>query len=281
MARTHARIKTAIWSDRDFRGLSSGAQRLYHLVVEQPELSLCGVIAVTLGRWADMAPDTTVRTLKRFLDELAGAAFVVLDQRTEEVWIRTFAKHDIQFGSPNVVISMAKDWVGIQSQCIRQRFLEGLPEGLLEGFPEPYRDKLPKPFVDGFLTCVPAHLHPPTSILQPPIERKRSRTIPDDFVLTEEMRQWCIDGKVVSDPEQEFAKFCDYWRGNGKTKLDWVATWRNWMRNADTYASQRGGVRAPAMVRRQLRACVDCGKSLDRQPIVNTQQGPKCQECAA
>jgi hypothetical protein len=33
----------------------------------------------------------------------------------------------------------------------------------------------------------------------------------------------------------ELDKFCDYWRaraGPGGTKLDWDATWRNWVRSA-------------------------------------------------
>ena len=242
MARDHAQIKTAIWSDPDFRALSGGAQRLYHLILEQPELSLCGVVALTLARWAQMASDTTVAGLRKALRELAAACFVVVDDATEEVWARTFSKHDIQFDSPNVVIAMAKDWLGIQSLLIRQRFLEGLPNTLLEGFPEPYRHKIPEPFSQAFLTCVPAHLHPPPPTSTSTASAKaRSRPLPEDFKLTEEMRTWCLEHGVVSDPELEFEKFCDYWHGNGKTKLDWVATWRNWMRNADTYLSRRNG----------------------------------------
>ena len=34
---------------------------------------------------------------------------------------------------------------------------------------------------------------------------------------------------------REWAKFCDYWNaksGKDAAKLDWQATWRNWLRNA-------------------------------------------------
>lgn len=33
------------------------------------------------------------------------------------------------------------------------------------------------------------------------------------------------------NPLQTYYKFCDYWLGNGETKADWLATWRNWVRN--------------------------------------------------
>jgi uncharacterized protein YdaU (DUF1376 family) len=33
------------------------------------------------------------------------------------------------------------------------------------------------------------------------------------------------------DPLQTYYKFCDYWLGNGEVKADWLATWRNWVRN--------------------------------------------------
>ena len=42
----------------------------------------------------------------------------------------------------------------------------------------------------------------------------------------------------------ESAKFGDFWRaktGKDATKADWLATWRNWCRNAKPAATQRNG----------------------------------------
>ena len=65
--------------------------------------------------------------------------------------------------------------------------------------------------------------------------RKRATRIPDDYMpspdLIESMRAECP--KV--DLEAEHRKFVDYWRakaGKDATKLDWDATWRNWIRRA-------------------------------------------------
>jgi hypothetical protein len=66
---------------------------------------------------------------------------------------------------------------------------------------------------------------------------KRGTRVPDDFQPTDEMKAWfaaeglqrLIQGRV------EHEKFMDYWRsapGAKGVKLDWPATWRNWMRTA-------------------------------------------------
>jgi hypothetical protein len=66
--------------------------------------------------------------------------------------------------------------------------------------------------------------------------KKPSRTLPEDFCITQEMRAWfgLQDFKRV-DIEHATNEFIDYWKGNGKAKSDWEATWRNWMRKAESY----------------------------------------------
>lgn len=70
--------------------------------------------------------------------------------------------------------------------------------------------------------------------------------IPEGFVPTEEMRRWFADEKLaaVIDGKAEHEKFVDYWLGapglKGR-KLDWPATWRNWMRTAAERAPRRVG----------------------------------------
>ena len=52
-------------------------------------------------------------------------------------------------------------------------------------------------------------------------------TLPDDW------RQFCEAERPDLDPERTWAIFQDHWRGKaGKdgVKLDWLATWRNWVR---------------------------------------------------
>ena len=72
--------------------------------------------------------------------------------------------------------------------------------------------------------------------------------IPEPFLLTREMREAARKelGEKISDEffEAETRKFVDYWRaatGTNAKKLDWVATWRNWIRKAVDDANRKGG----------------------------------------
>lgn len=52
--------------------------------------------------------------------------------------------------------------------------------------------------------------------------------------LPDEWREWAIE-RGLRAPEREWEKFRDYWTarpGQGGVKLDWLATWRNWVRTA-------------------------------------------------
>lgn len=78
----------------------------------------------------------------------------------------------------------------------------------------------------------------------PPIktETKRGFRIPDPFPLTSEMIEWAAGRRPGVDATLETEKFCNYWRaasGRNATKLDWRATWQNWILNAKDYGSNR------------------------------------------
>jgi hypothetical protein len=61
-------------------------------------------------------------------------------------------------------------------------------------------------------------------------ETRRTR-LPDVFPLTEELRNYAV-GKGCKNPERTFEAFTTHYRGNGKTQLDWVATFRTWVLGA-------------------------------------------------
>lgn len=64
------------------------------------------------------------------------------------------------------------------------------------------------------------------------VKAKRKCRIPEPFMLTKEMREWGVSDAPAVNLKTETENFVDYWRGAGGTKLDWIATWRNWMRKA-------------------------------------------------
>lgn len=86
----------------------------------------------------------------------------------------------------------------------------------------------------------------------PPVKGRAPRStatrIPDNFAPDEKMRAWFVAEKLGAaiDGRIEHEKFMDYWRakpGAMARKLDWPATWRNWMRTAAARAGGTGHVR--------------------------------------
>lgn len=153
MPRSQARIHTAVWQDADFLALSAAAQRLYFLALSQPGVNLCGVVSYTAKRWARLAKDTTERGVKAGLRELIAAGFIVVDEDTEELWIRTFSRHDGVLDSPNAVRGMFRDFPTIYSEPIKEGFREGLPD--------PIRDGLDQAIGNGSRACSAESSSPP------------------------------------------------------------------------------------------------------------------------
>lgn len=123
MAREHGRIRYQTWSDDDFRALKEAEQRAYMLALTQPGLSYCGVVPFTLRRWARLASDSSVVKLRKSIRSLQQARYVVVDEDTEEMLIRSFLRHDGILDSPNIVRASVKDFDNVGSKVLRAVFV--------------------------------------------------------------------------------------------------------------------------------------------------------------
>jgi hypothetical protein len=149
MARDHARIFTSIWTDPDFADLGRDEQRLYLLLLSQPDLSYCGVVGVTCRRWANLAGDTTPVDLERALGGLERAGFVVVDPDTEEVLVRSFMRNDGLLKSPNMAKAAIKAAQAVMSAAIREALAVEL-DRVIETLPEPAQEVIRKGLPKGF-----------------------------------------------------------------------------------------------------------------------------------
>lgn len=86
---------------------------------------------------------------------------------------------------------------------------------------------------------------PPKEINSNPRETKRARgsRLPDDWALPAKWGQWALsEGWIEADIRFEAERFRDFWcskAGKDATKIDWEATWRNWIRSAKGRLQQR------------------------------------------
>lgn len=97
----YVKLLRSIWRDPDFVALPASAQRMYLLIISQPDISAAGVISCAPSRWATFAPDTTLSQVRADLKRLEAKRFVVTDSTTEELLVRTYAVHDEAWKVPN------------------------------------------------------------------------------------------------------------------------------------------------------------------------------------
>lgn len=123
MARAFGRILSRIWDDRDFLALEAGPQRLYMFLCTQSNLNHAGLLPMTLRKWAKKATDQTPETIHRDLMALDAARFVVVDEDSEEVLIRSFVRNDDVWKMPRVMGSMVSGALEIESHRLRRVLL--------------------------------------------------------------------------------------------------------------------------------------------------------------
>lgn len=275
MARSHARLLVDIWADDEFTALAPLEQRLYLFLISQPDLEHSGVIPLRERRWSRGSAGLDRADIERDLKGLEVARFVVIDEDTEELLVRSLMRRDGVWRQPNVAKSAAAQVRTVTSKTIRLALLEELKridvseandevktlhEGLIEllakgsanpsGNPSPnpsekgselpqgkgelpnYVPKPPSPFPS------PHTPEPSSTSLAPQTatkKTKRGTRIPEDFIVTADMVAWANEKTPHVDGRHETAKFINYWTaksGKDATKVDWIATWRNWMLNA-------------------------------------------------
>lgn len=124
--RKHAVIQTAIWSDPDFLARTPAAQRIYLLALSQPNLSYAGVVDYTPRRWALLSAGDSIGKVRRAVHELIDTRFVVVDETTEELLVRSLVRHDRVLRSPNITKALVGDIARIQSSSIRDALVDEL-----------------------------------------------------------------------------------------------------------------------------------------------------------
>ena len=73
-----------------------------------------------------------------------------------------------------------------------------------------------------------------TEQIQKRVNNKRGSRLAQDWFLTKAMGDWATQERPDLDVRQVADQFKDYWvaqAGQKGVKLDWDATWRNWVRN--------------------------------------------------
>lgn len=247
MARTYGNIITAIWLDPDFRSLTAAAQHTYLMLVTQPDITSVGILPMTLRRWSNYAADTTVEGLSSALRYLSDRRFVVIDEDSEELLVRSFVRWDGGYKNPKRLMAIKSAAIAVNGGLLRG-VLAGELDRLsithqievtpIEGPSDAHRTPIDPPRV---VVTEVGSTHKPqtTTTTRTPHsgnrDVKRGTRIPADWQPSLQLIEWVKTECPAVDGRTETAKFVDHFiakAGKDGVKLDWDAAFRNWIRGA-------------------------------------------------
>lgn len=270
MTRSHGRVLASIWDDPDFQVLSVPAQRLYLLLVSQDSLNNAGRILLTVRRWSNGCVSTSPDDIRKSLAELDEHRFVVVDEDTEEVLIRSFIRNDGIVKQPQMMKNALREALAVKSPRLRSVLADELrklrredaafvAEQIDPGWqpdPGPGSGESTDSPVQSQGSLLPGFDQPAvtvsagsaqsaelrrgrgrgssslTSCSTSVVERaKRATRIPDDFAVTQEMVVWARRECPDVDGRYATAQFVDYW----VAKAGKDATKLDWTRTWQTW----------------------------------------------
>lgn len=248
MAREYARVKVAIWADTDFRLLTDPAQALYFRLLSSPTMSLCGVADWRPNRIAALTAGMTPKKVREAAAELTANGYIVTDDDTEEVLVRSFVRHDGLIKTPNIAAAMCKDYAGTASALLRGVIVHELlrlhdEEPEMKGWAT--ASKLlseeainplgnPSPKASGMASPNPSgnesHIPQPSSLNQQPAATpaKRATRLPQGFAPNDSNRKVAQEHRVSLG--RVLPQFIDHHEAKGSTFVDWHKALNTWIR---------------------------------------------------
>lgn len=119
MARKYGRYHCGIWSDKDYQSLDPYHQGIFAALIAYPDISWCGVIDYMPKRLIKISDHLTVETLDAALRFLADQFFLIIDDESEEILVRTFIRWDGVMHQKNVGKAMITALRKVKSQRIK------------------------------------------------------------------------------------------------------------------------------------------------------------------
>ena len=118
MARDFTPLATTIWTNHDFTNLSVPAQLLYLTAISHPTITYAGVLDWRPNRIAALSPTWDTDTIKAAADELQAGEFLIIDEDTEEAFVRSMYRNDQYLKMRNLGTTTARDIAKVASRTI-------------------------------------------------------------------------------------------------------------------------------------------------------------------
>lgn len=273
MAREHASIRLDIWTDQNWRSLTRDEQWLYILLLSHPSLSYAGVADWRPGRLSPLSAGTSKAEIEKLGAQLQSKRFILINEESEEVLIRSFLKHDGLLKQPKLTVSMVNafgevasseirevlvyelrkicerhpDWKGVQHDRVRNMIAQ--PARSIDEFTQGFTPDVTPSFTPGFTPNAgqALGLRTSTSTSTPSKEggvgetsrRKPEVPLPSDFTPTPSHESKAKELGV--NLQWELEKFENHHRARDSRFRDWNQALHGWIKRSAEYSNGRPG----------------------------------------
>lgn len=254
--RDYSKVSGAFWTGKTGRAIRGDAetQLVALYLMTSPHANMIGVFhcpVVYIAHETGLQPEGALKGLQR----LSELRFCTYDEDSETVWVHEMARFQIGDelkAGDNQVKGIRKQYETLPEGAIRKGFFEKYREAFHLIPPSPSPTPLEDPSKPGTGTGEGAEegnskdsekdnsgLGDAKNAPRAARSGKDTGTrLPTDWVLPKKWGDWALEERKEFTPEivrKEAEKFKDHWLANANRregkKADWLATWRNWIRN--------------------------------------------------
>lgn len=241
--RDYGKVSPQFWIGRTGKALrgNAEAQLLALYLMTSPHANMIGVYHCPI---AYMAHETglTIEGASKALQSLIDADFCTFDADDEYVFVHQFALHQVG----ETLATSDKRCKGVENelakvpknqcwQAFRARYAvpfnlptAGQNASPIEAPSKPLASQKQKQKQKQ--EQAPSDASPPAL---PASDAARGTRLPSDWVLPEDWQAWAQEERPDLDADAVASRFRDFWAakpGKDGRKVDWLATWRNWVR---------------------------------------------------
>jgi hypothetical protein len=234
-------ISIKMWGDDRFKRLSkpvpNGQTLWIYLLTGEHTTALPGGFVAGEAALAE-ALDWPIASFRKAFAEVLHEGLAEVDRSTRLVFLPKAVRHNPP-QSPNVVIAWRKAFDDLPDCELKQRIYHHIVSELRAlGKSEAYVEAFGKAFEHAF---VESEQNRTVTEQKGMGTRARKTSVPMQLEITGAMRSWATENQITVDLDSETEHMLDHFRGKGESRLDWVATWRTWMRNSKKWGHSNNG----------------------------------------
>lgn len=232
-------IDASLWTDQKIRKLKPIDRLVFLYLITNPHTHVSGLYYLP-NLIAQHETGLSANQLKSAENTLSEMGFCQFDPANELVWVLKMFRYQGK-GKKNTLSAAHHIQKDIHNSFLINRFLRAYPE-VREAIKIPYPDFAVDATPENG-ERIPENGERISDRAAFAAKQKQPQTIPSDFTVTDDMKAWGIkpeNGFTDQDIARETPVFVDHFTAKGERKSDWVAAWRNWMRNSRKFGGRNG-----------------------------------------